>query len=159
MPRVETPVTRALDALGIKYQLHLHPAPLRSLEQAAAERGLDPQQIVRSLLFRLEDGSFVLVLVPGPGKLDWGRLRRFLGVSRMTTASPGEVERVTGFLPGAVSPFGLRQPLRVLADMGLQQLDRISLGAGIRNAGIELECAEAMAFLQPEWGRFQAQPE
>jgi len=47
-----TTVTEALDALEIPYRLHIHQNPLRSLEQAARERGLEPTQIVRSLLFR-----------------------------------------------------------------------------------------------------------
>lgn len=155
MPQVETTVTRILDKVGLEYHLHLHPAPLRSLEQAASERGLKPQQIVRSLVFRLEDGSFVLVLVAGPDPLDWARLRQHLGVLRMTTASPEQVEQVTGYPPGAVSPFGLRQRIRLLADRSLLQQDRISLGAGIRNAGIEMDRASAMEFLEPEWGEFR----
>ena len=68
-----TPVTRALDELGIPYQIHTHERPLRSLEQAAEERGLEPDQIARSLLFRLEDGAFVLVLMPGGGKSELGQ--------------------------------------------------------------------------------------
>jgi len=37
-----TPVTRALEALGIPHTLHIHERPLRSLEQAAEERALKP---------------------------------------------------------------------------------------------------------------------
>lgn len=153
---VSTPVTQALDALGIPYRLHLHERPVRSLEQAARERGLRPEQIVRSLVFRLEDGSFVLVLMPGPGKVAWPKLRHHLGVSRLTTATAEEVRRVTGYEPGAVSPFGLPRPLRVLADRSLLDLEEVSLGAGIRDAGVVLSAADLVAALQPEFGDFQA---
>jgi Cys-tRNA(Pro)/Cys-tRNA(Cys) deacylase len=149
-----TPVTRALEDLGISYQLHVHERPLRSLEQAAEERGLEPDQIVRSLLFRLEGGSFVLVLMPGMEKVNWAKLRRYLGVSRMTTATPEEVRNVTGYETGAVSPFGLPQPLRLLADRRILTHEDISIGAGIRNAGVILKRQDLLDVLEPELGDF-----
>ncbi len=150
-----TPVTRALQELGIPYRLHLHRRPLRSLEQAAAERGLEPDQIVRSLLFRLEGGSFVMVLVAGPGRVSWPRLRRYLGVSRLTTATADEVRRVTGYEPGAVSPFALPGPVRLLADRSVLAHEVISLGAGIRNAGVILKRDDLLRALEPEVGDFR----
>lgn len=150
----DSPVARALDALGVPHRLHRHAGPLRSLEQAARERGLAPGQIVRSLLFRTEAGEFVLVLVAGPARVDWRRLRRHLGVTRLTTATADEVRAVTGYAPGAVSPFGLPQPLRVLADRGLLAQAQLSLGAGIPNAGVLLARDDLMRHVQPELGDF-----
>jgi Cys-tRNA(Pro) deacylase len=149
-----TPVTRALDDLGIPFQIHIHERPLRSLEQAAEERGLEPDQIVRSLLFRLEDGTFVLVLMPGSGKVNWAKLRKHLGVSRMTTATSEEVLEVTGYETGAVSPFGLPVRLRLLADQRIMIHDEISIGAGVRNAGVLLKRQDLLATLDPEMGDF-----
>jgi Cys-tRNA(Pro)/Cys-tRNA(Cys) deacylase len=145
-----TPVTRALDALHIPHRLHRHPLPVRSLEQAAAERGLQPEQLVRSLLFRLEDGNFVMVLMPGPAQVSWAKLRHYLGVSRLTTATAEQVKQVTGYPPGAVSPFGLVHPVRLVADRQLLDQPQISLGAGERNAGVTLQVADLMRVLKPE---------
>lgn len=145
-----TPVTEALDHLGVSYRLHLHTQPVRSLEQAARERGLAPAQIVRSLLFRLQGGQFVLVLMPGARKVSWPKLRRHLGVTRLTTATAEEVETVTGYPPGAVSPYGVRLPLRVLADRRVREVQEVSIGAGIRNAGVILETVDLLRTLQPE---------
>jgi len=149
-----TPVTQALEALGIPHTLHIHERPLRSLEQAAEERGLEPSQIIRTLLFRLEDRSFLIVLAAGPGKVSWPLLRRHLGVARLTTATPDEVRQVTGYEPGAVSPFGLPSTLRILADRGLLAQDMISIGAGVRNAGVILQRDDLVRALQPEIGDF-----
>jgi Cys-tRNA(Pro) deacylase len=150
----ETAVTRALDQMGLDYRLHEHETQLRSLEQAAQERGLEPEQIVRSLLFRVEDGSYVLVLMPGPEQVAWPKLRHFLGVSRLTTADTKEVEAITGFPPGAVSPFGLSRPVRILADERIKQQETISMGAGIRNAGIIMARRDLTDTLDLEWGDF-----
>ena len=151
---IETPVTRSLDQLGLNYRLHVHENHLRSLEQAAIERCLQPDQIVRSLIFRLEGGSNVMVLMPGQEQVAWPKLRHYLGVSRLTTASKDEVEAVTGYPPGAVSPFGLPQPIRILADERILEQVTISMGAGIRNAGIIMARRDLTNALDLEWGDF-----
>ncbi len=151
-----TPVTRTLEALGIDFTLHQHAQPVRSLEQAARERGLAPGQIIRSLVFRVGEGAFVMVLAAGPGRVSWPKLRRHLGVTRMTTASADEVRRVTGYAPGTVSPFGLPGPLRILADRGVLVPEVVSLGAGIRDAGVILKRDDLLRALSLEVGDFAA---
>ena len=138
-----TPVTQALDRAGVPYRFFRHTGVVRSLEQAAQERGQQPQQVVRSLLFRLAEDEFVMVLVAGPRQLSWPRLRAYLGTKRMTMATDEEVLQVTGYPPGAVSPFGLPQPLRLLVDpavlegMGLDPERWSGFAAGL---GVERFC-------------------
>jgi Cys-tRNA(Pro)/Cys-tRNA(Cys) deacylase len=146
----DTPVTRRLSELGIEHTLHIHDKPLRSLEQAAAERGLQNEQIVRSLLFRLADHTYILVLVAGPGKVTWSNLRKAVGVRRLTTADNDEGLEITGYPPGAVSPIGLKQPLRILADRGLADQEIISIGAGIKNAGVLLRMDDLLSAIDIE---------
>jgi len=145
-----TPVTIALDAWGVSYRLHLHQGPISSVEQAARERGLIPEQIIRSLLFRLENGEFVLVLMPGPGKVSWPKLRRRLGVTRLTTAAAEIVQSITGYPPGSVSPYGLPSTVRLLADLRLLRHTTVSIGAGIPDAGVILRTEDLLRTLQPE---------
>jgi Cys-tRNA(Pro) deacylase len=149
-----TPVTRALDEAHVPYTLHVHDHPVTSLEQAASERGLRPGQIVRSLVFRSQDGSYLLVLAPGPQQISWPKLRRHLGVSRLTTASAQEVLQVTGYPPGAVSPLGLATPVRILADQSVSREGMVSIGAGMRDAGVVLRREDLLRLVQPEMGDF-----
>jgi Cys-tRNA(Pro) deacylase len=151
---ITTPVTQALDKLGIPFRLHIHEKPLRSLEQAARERGLKPSQIVRTLLFRCEGQSYVLVLMAGSKKVNWTKLRRHLEVSRITTATAEQVLKITGYKPGAVSPFGLLAPMRILADQSITEHEEISLGAGIPNAGILMQRDDLLRTLELEMGDF-----
>lgn len=127
-----TPVTRALDALDIPYRFFRHPGKVKSLEQAAQERGQALQQVIRSIVFRLSGSEFVMVLVAGPAQISWPALRSYLGQSRLTMASEDEVLKVTGYPLGAVSPFGLPGPLRILVDRGVLQEGEISIGSGVR---------------------------
>ncbi|MDT8307473.1 MAG: YbaK/EbsC family protein [Anaerolineae bacterium] len=147
MTHVTTPVTEHLRRLGIPHRTFTHPGPIRSLEQAAEERGHRPEQVVRSLLFRLSEDDFVMALVAGPAQVDWRALRRYLGESRLTTASQEEVRASTGYEPGAVSPFGLPVPMRVLVDESVLAEEELSIGSGIRGTTVILRGSDLLAAL------------
>ena len=138
------PVSAALTAAGIPHRVFTHPGSVTSLEQAAAERGQQPDQVVRSILFRVADGEYVMGLVAGPAQISWKALRRHLGQSRLTTADRDEVKRVTGYEIGAVSPFGMPTPVRVLVDTGVTQQQEVSIGSGVRGTTVILQVADLM---------------
>lgn len=131
-----TPVTRALDARRLPYRLFSHPGPVNSLAQAALERNQQPEQVVRSIVFRISEEQFVMVLMAGPSQISWPRLRAALGVSRLSMASEVEVLEATGYPLGAVSPFGLPTPMRILVDRGVLKPEFISLGSGLRGVAV-----------------------
>lgn len=136
------PVGLALEKLGIPHRVFRHPGPVSSLEQAARERGQQPGQVVRSILFRIGEGEYVMVLVGGPAQISWKALRKFLGKSRLSMATEEEVWSVTGYQIGTVAPFGLPRPVRVLIDESVLKAEEISTGSGTRNVGIILKSAD-----------------
>ena len=149
------PVAQALTELNIPFRLFTHSGPVNSLEQAAAERGQQPDQVLRSLLLRLAEGEYAMVLMAGPAQVSWRALRQHVGQSRLTTASEEEVLSVTGYPIGAVAPFGLRQSVRVLIDHALLDQDEISLGSGIRGTAVILRTADLLKALpDAEVGNF-----
>jgi Cys-tRNA(Pro) deacylase len=137
-----TPVALALDEMNIPYRLFVHPGPVHSLEQAAEERGQAPEQIIRSILFRLALGEYVMVLMAGPQQISWTALRSYIGRSRLTMAKREEVLQATGYELGAVAPFGLPQPMRVLADPSIFTPDEVSIGSGVRGTTIVMQTAD-----------------
>ena len=151
-----SPVTAALDRLHIPYRLFTHRGLITSLEQAAAERGQRPEQVVRSILFRLDAEHFAMVLMAGAAQVDWRTLRKHLGRSRLTMASEEEVLAVTGYQTGAVSPLGLPQPLPIFIDEGVLAEQEISLGSGVCGTTVILAAADLLAALpEAEIGDFR----
>jgi Cys-tRNA(Pro) deacylase len=144
-----TQVTEALDELNIPYRFFRHPGKVNSLEQAAQERGQNPEQIIRSLVFRLAKGSYVMVLVAGPSQISWPGLRTYLGQSRLTMADEAEILSITGYPIGAVSPFGLFKPMRILVDRSVLQEGEVSIGSGERNTTVILTGPDLMKALGP----------
>ena len=121
MSTEQPPVSLALEKLGIPHRVFRHETPVTSLEQAARERNQKPEQVVRSILFRIGEDDFMMVLVAGPTQIPWKALRKHLGQSRLTMATEEEVLAVTGYRIGTVSPFGLPRQLKVLIEAGVMR--------------------------------------
>jgi Cys-tRNA(Pro)/Cys-tRNA(Cys) deacylase len=152
------PVSRFLTEIGIPHQIFRHSGPVSSLEQAALERGQLPDQIIRSIVFRLGKGEFIMVLVAGPNQISWPALRTFLGVSRLSMASEKEVFDATGYKLGAVSPFGLPAKMRILADINIFLPEVISIGSGERGVAIIMKSMDLKKGLgEVDLGQFTSQ--
>jgi Cys-tRNA(Pro) deacylase len=96
---------------------------------AAAAVGCELDQIVKSLVL-LCDGKPVVALVPGDRKGDPVKVARAVGAQSARVAAPDEVERATGFPPGAVAPFALTRVETVLLDRTLLRHPMVWVGAG-----------------------------
>ncbi len=152
------PASLALDSLGIPHRVFFHPEAVTSFEQAASERGQRPEQIVRSILFQVRAGDYVMVLMAGRDQVDWRKLRAIVKRSRVRMATEEEVLEVTGYQIGTVSPFGVRSQarppeehrdhgefdrrVRVLMDASILREEEVSLGSGIRNAAVIMKSSD-----------------
>ena len=149
------PAARALDEMHISYRLFRHSIPIHSLEQAARERNHLPDQVVRSIVFRVAKDKFVMVLIAGERQVAWQVLRHHLGQSRLTMATETEVLQATGAPRGGVSPLGLPHPMRILADESVFAHAEISLGSGARGTALIMSSGDLKRALgSAEVGRF-----
>ena len=130
------PASIALDQQGIPHRVFRHERPVTSFEQAASDRNQRLEQIVRSILFQVRAGEFVMVLMAGRDQVDWKKLRQLVKRSRVRMATEDEVLEVTGYRIGTVSPFGVKNQVRVLLDASVLREEEVSLGSGIRNVAI-----------------------
>lgn len=138
----QPPASLALTALGIPHRVFHHVQPVQSFEQAAADRGQRPEQIVRSILFQVRDGEFLMALMAGPAQIDWRKLRTLVKRSRVRMATEEEVLEVTGYRVGTVSPFGVKNQTHVVIDPSVLKEEEVSIGSGVRNTAIILKSAD-----------------
>jgi Cys-tRNA(Pro) deacylase len=144
----QPPASIALEKLNIPHQVFRHETPVTSFEQAASDRNQKPEQVVRSILFQIRPEEFLMVLVAGPSQIDWKKLRQFMKRSRVRMASEDEVLEVTGYRIGTVSPFGLKNQVKILIDASVLKEEEISLGSGIRNTAIIMKSADLRRALE-----------
>ena len=138
----QPPASIVLERLNIPHRVFKHATPVTSFEQAAADRNQRPEQIVRSILFQVRSDEFVLVLMAGPDQIDWKKLRQLVKRSRVRMATETEVLEVTGYKVGTVSPFGLKNQVRVMIDASVLREEEISIGSGVRNTAIIMKSAD-----------------
>jgi prolyl-tRNA editing enzyme YbaK/EbsC (Cys-tRNA(Pro) deacylase) len=131
-----SPASAYLSSINILHQEFVHKQKISSIEEAAEQRNQSVNQIIRSILFRLEKDKFVMILVAGKIQIDWKKLRNYFKTSRLTTASPEEVFNITGFRVGSVGPFGLKNDIDIYYDDGINSNSSISIGSGVRGTGI-----------------------
>ena len=118
----------ALRASGIPHEVTRH-GRVRSLEEAAAARGVAPRDIVKTLVVRRGEGDFLFVLVPGDREISWPKLRAHLGVNRVSMPDADTALDVTGYERGTITPFGSTTAWPVVADATMTGR-RVSIGAG-----------------------------
>ena len=111
----ETRAAAALRAAGIAHTITRH-GPVRSLAEAAAARGLDPADIVKTIVVRRGEDDYLFVLVPGDRTISWPKLRALLGVSRMSMPDAATAKDVTGYERGTITPFGSLRAWPVVAN-------------------------------------------
>ncbi|MDN4475768.1 YbaK/EbsC family protein [Demequina sp. SYSU T00192] len=136
MSTPDTPATRALADTGIEHEITVH-GPVRSLEEAAEARGLEPRQILKTLVVRRAEGEYLMVLVPGDREISWPKLRALLGVSRLSMPDKDVARDVTGYERGTITPFGAApdpatgRPWPVIADaLIVSREGPVSIGGG-----------------------------
>jgi prolyl-tRNA editing enzyme YbaK/EbsC (Cys-tRNA(Pro) deacylase) len=94
-----------LDAAGLTYRVVEH-GPVRSLAEAAVARGVEPADVIKTLVVRRGDDDYLFVLVPGDRAISWPKLRGLLGVSRLSMPDAAAARQATGYERGTITPFG-----------------------------------------------------
>jgi Cys-tRNA(Pro)/Cys-tRNA(Cys) deacylase len=126
----------AAEALGLAFEVTRH-GPVRSLEEAAAARGVPPAAVIKTLVVRISDDDYRLVLVPGDREISWPKLRALLGVSRLSMPSADVARDVTGYVRGTITPLGSSHPWPVIAD---EHLDgTVSIGGGAHGVALSVD--------------------
>ena len=143
----DTPALRALADLGIDHEVTAH-GPVRSLEEAAAARGLEPHQVLKTLVVRRGDGDFLFVLVPGDRQISWPKLREHLSVSRLSMPDKDVARDVTGYERGTITPFGATTAWPVIADrLIVSREGPVSIGGGAHGVAASLHPAQLVEVL------------
>lgn len=139
-----TPAVLAAKRAGIDFTLHeyQHDPGTASYGLEAAEKlGLDPAQVFKTLVARV-DGQLTVALVPVARTLDLKALAAAVGGKRAAMAELTDAERATGYVAGGISPLGQKKRLPMVVDASALALARMHVSAGRRGLEIELTPAD-----------------
>jgi len=116
-----------------------------TVSEAAQALGVETDQIIKSLVFRLNDEP-LLVINNGLARVDRKKVASVLGVGRKRVkfASPDLALEATGYVVGSMPPFGHLTNLRTLIDTAITKLDVIYGGGGSIDAMMRMTAAELL---------------
>jgi Cys-tRNA(Pro)/Cys-tRNA(Cys) deacylase len=144
-PGREDAALSAVRELGLEHEVRCH-GPVRSLAEAAAARGVETADVVKTIVVRRGKDDYLFVLVPGDRTIAWPKLRSLLGVSRLSMPDAGTAFDVTGYERGTITPFGSRTAWPVIADERLLGR-RVALGGGAHGVAVMVDADSAVAAL------------
>jgi prolyl-tRNA editing enzyme YbaK/EbsC (Cys-tRNA(Pro) deacylase) len=122
-------VAAFLRRAGAEARIEEFQEPTASAQDAANALGAGLNQIVKTLVFDC-DGRPVAVLTPGDRRADRAKVARAAKANRAQIVGAADVERLTGFAPGAVAPFPLPGVTMALMDRSLLLQQLVWIGAG-----------------------------
>lgn len=118
----------------------------RSLEEAASILGISPGDIVKSLVVKRSDDTFLFALVPGDRQIAWAKLRAVVGVNKLQLPAAEIALEATGYERGTITPLGSTTAWPVFADSRIAG-KRISLGAGEHGLSAFVQADDLVAAL------------
>jgi Cys-tRNA(Pro) deacylase len=142
---VSTPALTAAEALGVAHRVIRH-GPVSSLAEAARARGVAPADVVKTMVVRRGADDFLFVLVPGDRAISWAKLRKVLGVNRLSLPDAEVARQATGYERGTITPLGSARSWPVVADDRLRGRE-ITLGAGEHGVALAVNADEILPAL------------
>jgi Cys-tRNA(Pro) deacylase len=121
-------VRHAAAERGLEIELRERPAA-KSLPEAAELLGIPPSGIVKTLVVKRSDDTFLFALVPGDRAISWPKLRAVVGVNKLQLPDPERALAATGYERGTIVPVGSTTDWPVFADERIVGA-RIAMGAG-----------------------------
>jgi len=110
----------------------------RTAKEAAESLNTEVGSIVKSLLFKTEDG-FVLCLVSGDKRCSLNKLKKIKNQKDICMANAEQVKKITGFTIGGVSPVGHINEIEIYIDNELSRFKYVYAAAGHPNCIFKID--------------------
>ena len=136
-----TPAIKTLQKAKIVFNTHeyLHNPTAEPYGLEAAEKmGVNPASVFKTLVVQLDNSAFVVAVIPVATMLSMKLIAKAASAKKAAMANKIDVERITGYVLGGVSPIGQKKRLKTFIDLSAQAQARIFISAGRRGLEIEL---------------------
>ena len=138
-------VATALIEHGCAGQIKVLSDSARTAAEAATALGIEVGQIASSLIFKLPDGSPLLIITSGRHRVDTELVARNLGIEKLGRVDADYVKEQSGFSIGGVAPIGWVSPATILIDEALNDYEVVWAAAGHPHAVYPTSFAELLS--------------
>lgn len=141
---MKTIAARMLDQLKIAYELRAYEVSEDELDAVTVARKVDmpPEATFKTLVARGDKTGVVMACIPGDKELDLKKFASATGNKRVELVPVKEIQSLTGYIRGGVSPLGSKKKYPLFLDQSALGHERISVSAGQRGLQMILAPAE-----------------
>jgi len=134
----KTNAARYLDRLKIDYKFVEYEVDESDLsaESVARKVNLPLEQVFKTLVARGDKTGVVMACISGDTELDLKAMATVTGNKNVEMVHLGEIEPLTGYVRGGVSPIGTKKRYPIFLDESALKFPFISISAGIRGSQI-----------------------
>ena len=132
----KTNAARYLDSLKIDYKLAEYDVDESDLsaESVARKVNLPLAQVFKTLVARGDKTGVFMACIPGNAELDLKAMATLSGNKNVDMVHLGEIQSLTGYIRGGVSPIGTKKRYPLFLDESAMTFLFISISAGVRGA-------------------------
>jgi Cys-tRNA(Pro)/Cys-tRNA(Cys) deacylase len=145
-----TSAIRFLEKHGIPFEVAEYEHLEKGAVFAARALGLPVDRTIKTLVVEVVPGGYYLVLMPGNKTISFRRLAKVLGAKRAAMVDTDTAERLTGYLVGGISPFGVRKQLPVLMEADLLAFDKVAINGGRRGVMLVMNPSDIVRTMRAE---------
>lgn len=139
---MDYPVTQAIRVLRekkVEFVPHVFDYVEKGGTRHSAEvLGVPEHAVVKTLIFETNEKKPLIYLQHGDFQVSTKTLARILGVKTIGAVAPEKANKLTGYLVGGTSPFGVRTKMPVFAEASIFDLERIYINGGKRGFLVEI---------------------
>lgn len=150
---MKTIAARILDQLKIEYELKPYEFNEDELDAVtvAHKVGMPPEAVFKTLVARGDKSGILMVLVAANAELDLKKIATVSGNKKIELVAVKELQGLTGYIRGGVSPLGAKKKFPVWIDETAILSEQVSISAGQRGLQLVLAPEDLQKATQAEF--------
>ena len=156
----KTNAARILDQNKITYELKEYLVDESDLSalNIAQNIGLPIEHVYKTLVARGDKTGVIIACIQGDHELHLKKLAALSGNKKVEVVPLKEVQPLTGYIRGGVSPIGLKKHYPVFIDLIIKLQQKISISAGQRGLQLFLSPNDLISVTKAQLGEFSIPP-
>ena len=136
--KIKTNAARILDRAKISYELIPYEVDESDLSAVTVARkvGMPLEQIYKTIVVRGDKNGILIACIPANHELNLKPLAQVSGNKKVEVVALKEVQPLTGYIRGGVSPLGTKKKYPVYFHEDVKEQEKIAISAGTRGLQI-----------------------
>ncbi|HMS42974.1 MAG TPA: aminoacyl-tRNA deacylase [Pyrinomonadaceae bacterium] len=149
---MDYPITSAIRVLR-QHKISFEPHIFDYVEKGGTKHSsqilsVEEHAVIKTLIFETNEKKPLIVLMHGDLQVSTKELARIIKVKTVSPVAPEKANKLTGYLFGGTSPFGIKTKMPIYVEKTIFDLDKIYINGGKRGFLVAMEPENLREVLQ-----------